>query len=486
MIKQDQIIEIEDIIRRNFVRIISKITLSSNQFIDWLRKNEDNKDTNEYKAILLIAAWYYFELNEFYNEDSNGYEPNPYSKQTKKIDYFFEEAINIINTLTEEDIEKLVFSQDIKDKLKMLVSKKNNKNFLISKDVNGFYNFKELIIRKYILFYIEKKNKKFNEKIIKAIKYSSITKYTDKMFFIDQIYSEYNLIVYDDYFVEDPKDKYDMYNGLCNKVCCIQYKHNLDLFFFKLTYWIILNNIVELQYLKEYIVEYLQKNKSNYVEYDERLSAIEYLENFKKIDAENIQEVLKNRNIQNISKKQANLVEKIEKNYKLNMKALREENEDWYEFIVQGQFHFELINESEYFDDYCGAVLYWCKCVESMMYEKIFKKLEKANSRYPFYFKVKDTKDYSLGTIPYICGFYKDKRSINDKDISRSISDYIKWPQKIGKEYNFDKFLEDVDYLNIDFRIISAHRESINYDNAEKCRQLIFITSQMINKLIEL
>ena len=68
MIKQDQIIEIEDIIRRNFVRIISKITLSSNQFIDWLRKNEDNKDTNEYKAILLIAAWYYFEVNEFYNE----------------------------------------------------------------------------------------------------------------------------------------------------------------------------------------------------------------------------------------------------------------------------------------------------------------------------------------------------------------------------------------------------------------------------------
>lgn len=471
--------EIEGIYGRNLIRIVSNVTSCKHQFLNWLHDNENIKDTNEYKAVILLCSFYYFELDEYNKLDGNIYDTHPFKSEMNRMDYLFNQTIELLKYFTKDVINNLSFNNELKDKL--LFIKSNEHSFLISNNANGKYNFKELMIRKYVNYYIDKNNSKYNSKILEAIKESKIIKYTDCMYFMDQIYREYNRTLYDLDEFKDPEKEYDMYDGLCTTANGIQYKYNLDMFFFKLIEWINKNNISELEQFKNYMIYYLENNKSKYPEYNDYLLLIKIFEKTKNINEDNIKDVLDKKIKQDVNSKQEQLIKTIKEEYKLDIEKLEKINTEWYEYIIQGQFFYELVKNTDFMNDYCGAVLYWCKCVESMMYEKIFEKLNPVT----FY---KDVKDgvHTLGTIPYICGFGKPKRSIDDKDKSRLISENIKWKQKIGREYDFDKFLNDVHELNERFRRACAHRDTIDYGNVEECRKLIFITSQMISKLIKL
>lgn len=484
-----------DIFKKQEELYISNISYRTNIFYGFLNElyqSEKATDSKRQEIVKLLQGFYYFELNKYkeidlfdiyyYNCDEN-----------LNIDFIFCNTLDVLDK-TDHRFDELDNLKDIKRRIDSIIQPTLCFCY-INERPNSYYNFREQIIRKYILYYIETNYSRNQKKIIEAFKKSELYKLLNSdISLLENLTKETSLLTYDLYDAlnanEALKDEYYLYDNMRLTPAAKAKKRSFDIFCLKLCDWIISNSVTELYLCKEKILEGLSHSKSPELYFKEAYESIVYKNKIHKtlveqgLNTSNLYELLEKELLTDISDdKIAELQEEIEECYGINTAELGKQDSDCLKFIIQGQYYFNLINKSAFFEDYSGTVIYWSKCVEIMLYKKVFLKIKD---------KVNDpstNKAHTLGKIPFLCGsryrFEGNDLPKTNNDNLKLIEKTILWNEKVKTGQKFEDFVYSVYQLG-EKRNLCAHREPISLKCANECKALVFKTAKILQTLMML
>ena len=472
------------------------LALQYGDYYLWLNNNENKKDSIYYQAVMLMCSYSFFINNEYSKSKSTKTLSDKgnfmYSDDFSNIDFIYKSTMDILKKAKLEDFEDIGFDCDSMNIIKCILSPSKNKLYISNGEYN-FNNYKELITRKYIRFYISQWNTIYNEQIKNAIKELEIYKLLMNnnesntevnINFIDKtILEETSLAVYDSPFmIIENKSEYFVFDEL-NGMNKLSYKNDFDRFCFELLSWMYERNVDEFDELQKGIYNYLNSFKSRHDKYSAMLVTLGY----KKMLRDSLGEINENSYFESIISKLSSkaldksIVNSIEKEihneFKLEMEEVKKINSNWYEFLIIGQYYYSCIAKSFEFNDYSASVSLWCKCVEDMACKIIYEPLKKCkNPIIEERFDVNKSKEYTLGTIKW---FFYD---IDDNsDLLKIAKNELHYKADLKA---FLKLMEGIKEL-VEYRNRAAHRFGIDQVSAEKCKEILFFTSQVILNFVK-
>lgn len=400
-----------------------------------------------------------------------------------------------MNDLKPEDLEKTNFQDEIKEFVKKKILNKSEYKLLISQDKAVNYSFKEQLVRTYFVFIFQNTMfiKMSKNEIINIIKdsyvyklFNNTNKYESPINYLyDKLEQEASLLIMDepDYMVECEHD-YQLYDLL--KIKNLNYKESLDIYLYCVLNWIYTNDVRELELYGEQLSEYFNTFKSRDKVFENLTLALQIKKQIKDLLTENIDEnedfyvkllkkVSENLDVNEIK----SLEENIFLDYNLDMNSIKKQNSHWYEWIINGQYMYDKIPNFPGFTDYSIVIASWCKCTESILYDKLYSKIEHLNnSIIQNKMKINKQKVYTLGSLPWLC-----KKNSNDFD--DKIIEMLNKEFRYGSNDEFKDLIHSIDILNDKYRIKADHRFETNYIMAEECREIIFITAKIIKNVLE-
>ena len=477
------------------------------KYYNWLGINEIAcKDEVEYKMVYLICAYFYFEQKSFIKDS------DLFSTDNVTTKFIFDKACAYLCEINSEDVEKSSFSKETKELLiKKVFSVPTNNKLLITRGVCSNYYFKEKMTREYLYYLLTRPIQNDSEicATINKLRSYEICNFTkkendkycnlNKNYFFQEIIDGACIIYYDS-LVFGPKSikelgEFEVYGMLKRYPTSEEnVKCDLDYHFYMVLLWLYQHNYSEFDYYEHQLEDYFKYFKSDTDVFKKMTESLllkkamkealkEYKDDGKSYEELVLSKICDNANEQEIRECEEKLVE-----YGLKISDIKEKKTNWYENIIQGEYFCSKV-EKLYMNDYSLAIASWSICVEDMLYEKIYKKIENTSDdtlRKKIQESIKYKHSFTLGTIHYLC---KNEEYNNSKDKKAPYyDDYI--VSVICNEINyknkeaFKKLISGIHKLT-DIRNKADHRIPVSSELVEKCRELVFISTKIIKTLYE-
>ena len=114
----------------------------------------------------------------------------------------------------------------------------------------------------------------------------------------------------------------------------------------------------------------------------------------------------------------------------IDLEGIQKANPNWYNWIILGQYFYNLLKNFSDSYDYSGCVIYWCKCIEDMSKKLLFDNIEEK--------VLADSRKYRN---------LKDKLDSRKKDFTLLHSCYVGICHWLAEKHRFDIRCQTVDEI---------------------------------------
>lgn len=174
----------------------------------------------------------------------------------------------------------------------------------------------------------------------------------------------------------------------------------------------------------------------------------------------------------------------LEKESDIDLKKLKRDNEMWYHLLMQGEYLYKETLKNVYLqNDYSHCLIEYCKCVEDMVFERIWKPgkkiIEQCQKKGKKDIKT-DDRTFTIGTLTYAL-FDRDHQ--RDDELCKMLYEKIRRNPRSSLE-SFFALLNLIEEFRESSRNATAHRTPVGSEKATTCREQV-VKSKKIVSLIQ-